>query len=60
MKEIEVEFYVQTWKVGSTIEATKVFEVEEDATEKEIEAIIDEAWKEWIWNNIEAGYEIKS
>lgn len=36
------------------------FEVEDNATEQEIEDTIQEYWRDWIWNFIEGGWDITS
>jgi hypothetical protein len=36
------------------------FEVEDNTTDKEINDIIQEYWRDWIWNFIDGGWEIES
>lgn len=36
------------------------FEVDDDATDEEIENTIQEYWRDWIWNFIDGGWEIIS
>lgn len=35
-------------------------EVDDDATDNQIDDIIEEEWKNWIWNFIDGGWDIKS
>ena len=36
------------------------FEVEDNTTDEEINDIIQEYWRDWIWNFIDGGWEIES
>lgn len=33
-------------------------EVDDNATEQEIEGAIEDAWKEWVWEQLDGGWEI--
>jgi hypothetical protein len=35
------------------------FEVEDNATDEEINNTLEEYWQDWIWNYIDGGWEIK-
>lgn len=55
---MKVKFNVSTDKVGSKI--SEVIEIEDDLsnlTAEEKEAIIEEYFNEWIWNNIDTWWE---
>ena len=58
MKTIKVEFHVGTNYVGSTCSDIVEIEVEEDATEQEIEEELCEYLEDWIPNNINSGFKI--
>ena len=36
------------------------FEVDDNTTDREINDIIQEYWRDWIWNFIDGGWDIKS
>lgn len=36
------------------------FEVDDNATDEEINDTIEEYWRDWIWNFIDGGWDIKS
>lgn len=36
------------------------FEVDDNATDEEINDTIEEYWRDWIWNFIDGGWEIES
>ena len=36
------------------------FEVDDNATDEEINDSIEEYWRDWIWNFIDGGWDIKS
>ena len=36
------------------------FEVDDNATDEEINDSIEEYWRDWIWNFIDGGWEIES
>lgn len=36
------------------------FEVDDNATNEEINDTIEEYWRDWIWNFIDGGWEIES
>lgn len=59
MKEITVTFYVATKSIGSEEIETMTVEVPEDANEALIDKIVSEYFETWVWENIEATYEIK-
>jgi hypothetical protein len=59
MAEIKVEFYVMTNKLGSEVSETLVIEVDDDASEKDIQDAKDEIGYEWVMQNIEWGYDEK-
>lgn len=59
MKEITVEFYVATKRIGSEEMETVTIEVPEDADEDLVNKIVGEYFEQWVWESIEASYEIK-
>lgn len=59
MKEITVEFHVATKSIGSEEIETVTIEVPEDANEALIDKIVSEYFETWVWENVEATYEIK-
>lgn len=58
MKTIKVEFHVGTHYVGSTWSEIVEIEVDEEATEKEIEDELNQYLEGWVWNNIDSGFKI--
>lgn len=58
MKEIKFKVSVSTMYVGSLVSDEISVNVPEDATEDEIEEIVGEEAKEWLWENINFGYSI--
>ena len=56
MREIKANYYVSTRYVGSDMQETVTLEVPEDATEDEIENIIQSDFEEWVWNSINASW----
>lgn len=58
MKKLKVKFTLATNKVGSTYTKIVEIEVREDATEIEIENIIDNNYNEWLFENNRGGWEI--
>lgn len=53
---VKVEMSIWTRYVGSTIKDIVEVEVDDDATEKEIEKEIQEYYDEWVWSQIDGGY----
>lgn len=58
MKTIKVKFYVSTNYVGSAVEEIVEIEVDEDASENEIESDIQAAYEDWLSNNTEREWTI--
>lgn len=58
MKTIKVEFHVGTHYVGSTWSEIVEIEVDEEATEKEIEDELNKSLEDWVWDNIDSGFKI--
>lgn len=56
MRHIRLKVYVETSRVGSTIEDILEIEVEDNATLEDIDDEKEAATKEWMFNNIEFGY----
>lgn len=48
-----------TLKLREQIDDFK-FEVDDNTTDREINDIIQEYWRDWIWNFIDDGWEIES
>jgi hypothetical protein len=53
---VKFEFRVGTRYVGSTVKDTLEFDIDDDATEEEIEEIANEAWRDWMNNEIDGGW----
>lgn len=53
---LKFEFSIGTRYVGSTARDTVELEFDDDATDEEIEAAAEEAWKEWMWNEVDGGW----
>lgn len=51
------EFSVSTRYVGSEVEETIEIEIPDDATENEIEEIVQQRYDDWLWNNIDTNWE---
>jgi len=60
MKKIKVNYSVSTGYVGSTKEAEFELEVPIDATENEIEELVQYDFEEWLWNSISTYYTYES
>lgn len=58
MKTIKVEFTVGIGYANATRQETVELDVPENATQDEIEEIIDDNLRQWIADIIDAGYEI--
>jgi len=58
MKIIKAEMNVSTGYVGSMVKEIVEVEVEDDASKEEIEAEVEEYFKEWLWGNIDSGWSI--
>jgi hypothetical protein len=50
------KFYASTGYVGCEREETVEIEIDDDATQKEIEEVVEEEFKEWMCSNIDSGY----
>lgn len=59
MRIIKAEFRVSSRYVNTEYKETIQFEFEEDSTEYEIEKEIQEVFEQWVWENIDASYEIE-
>lgn len=60
MRTITIEMTVSTKYVGSEVTSEFSFEVEDDATPQEIEEMANDITREWMHENINWGFEIKS
>lgn len=58
-KQLIVKFTVGTSIVGSGISEQKEILVDKNATEEEIEGEIGQAFNEWVWDHINAEWEIE-
>jgi len=61
-KDTEVLFSVSTGYVNSKNEETFTFEqlgIDHTKSEEEINTILDESHKDWLWDNIDTGWYIK-
>ena len=56
MKTIKIRLNVSTIYVGSNYEEEIEFEVEDDATEEEIQAEKEEIAKDWLFENVNWGW----
>ena len=56
MKTIKIRLNVSTIYVGSNYEEEIEFEVEDDATEEEIQAEKEEIVKDWLFENVNWGW----
>ena len=56
---IKIKAQVSTRYVGSTVEDEFEIEVDDNSTEEEIQQITDEEVKQWMFEQIEWGYEIE-
>lgn len=56
MRQIKLEVYVSTNKFGSETRDVIEIEIPENATPNEIEQIKEDAAREWMYENIEWGY----
>jgi divalent metal cation (Fe/Co/Zn/Cd) transporter len=56
--KIKIKALVSTRYVGSTVEDEFEIEVDDNSTEEEIQQIADEEVKQWMFEQIEWGYEI--
>lgn len=56
MKTIKIRLNVSTIYVGSTYEEEIEFDVEDDATEEEIQAEKEEIAKGWLFENVNWGW----
>ena len=59
MKKITAEFTLSIGYPTATREAEDIFEFDDDATDEEIEDTLEDYWKEWAWNYINGGWDIK-
>ena len=59
MKKITAEFTLSIGYTTATREAEEIFEFDDDATDEEIEDTLEDYWKEWAWNYINGGWDIK-
>lgn len=59
MRIIKAEFRVSSRYVNTEYKETIEFEFEEDSTEDEIGKEIQEVFEQWVWENIDASYEIE-
>lgn len=50
---IEFKVSVSTCYVGSKVSDVLTIEVDDDATQEEIELLKEEVAKEWLWSNID-------
>lgn len=59
----EVTFNVSTGYVGSKREETfKLIDlgiIEDEYTKEELEDVLNEAFENWLWNNIDAGWDFE-
>lgn len=55
--KITFEFYVSTRYVGSKVSDKVEIEFEDDATEKQIEALVEECWIDWRNEQCDGGWE---
>jgi hypothetical protein len=60
MKIITYEFNVGTRYVGSTVKDETTLEFDDDATQEEIESIVEEAWIEWRNEQCDGGWKVLS
>lgn len=58
MKAVYFNVYLETGFAGCTHNETLCVDVEDNATEQEIDSIIEEETKDWIFNKIDYGFEI--
>jgi hypothetical protein len=58
MKKIKLNFYVSTNIVGSQKEEIIEIEVDENLTKQEVNDIIEEEYKEWMYNNLDTCWTI--
>lgn len=56
MRTLRVKVYVATNREGSRVSATINVEVEDDASQEEIERIVAGEAADWIDNNIDSGW----
>jgi divalent metal cation (Fe/Co/Zn/Cd) transporter len=54
---IKFQVYVSTRYVGSKVSVTLELDIDDDATSEEIEKEKEELAKEWLWQNIEFGWD---
>ena len=59
MKIIKVKFWIGTRYVGSDVEEEVEIEVDEDASEMEIENSIEDYYIDWSQENSSQGWEIQ-
>ena len=59
-KEISFDVWAETGFAGCVHTDTLTIEVDINATDKEIEKLIREETKDWLFNRIEYGYEIRT
>lgn len=58
MEEIKVKFFLSTRYIGSDINEIVAINIPKKATELEMEDIIKEIFEEWVWDNINNGWNI--
>jgi hypothetical protein len=54
--EIKVKFRVRTNRVGSDVSEVLIVDVEDEATQKDIEDACEEVGLDWVHNNIVWNY----
>lgn len=58
MRVVKFEMFVSTSYVGSETRDMGAIEVDDNATEREIRASIEDYTREWMFDNIDWGFEI--
>ena len=53
----EYNFHVGTTYTRTNVEEIIVVEFEDNASEDEIDEKVSKTFEEWVWENIDAGYE---
>lgn len=59
MKRLKLIFSLETAWVGTGVTEEVTIEINDDATQEEIDTVIDDELDEWISRYVDYGYEIK-